>query len=183
MIKNLLPSKGRGYKLQVKPLAKGQSLVAMVGYITKDQGKTHYKILAHNITAQVNNLPYYPNLNNLIITRRILQELTNGRREHESMRANYTENKRVLTYRNLYLEAYRFVTRALYPIIVPLNYAILSTEFVQTFKKLDEKESRTVWKIIWHPKKAKISDIMVLVFDRRSYDFKKVRNHYILHNN
>jgi len=172
MIKNLLPSKGRGYKLQVKPLAKGQSLVAMVGYITKDQGKTHYKILAHNITVQVNNLPYYPNLNNLI-TRRILQELTNGRREHESMRANYTENKRVLTYRNLYLEAYRFVTRALYPIIVPLNYAILSTEFVQTFKKLDEKESRTVWKIIWHPKKAKISDIMVLVFDRRSYDFKK----------
>ena len=32
MIKNLLPSKGRGYKLQVKPLAKGQSLVAMFGH-------------------------------------------------------------------------------------------------------------------------------------------------------
>mmetsp|Transcript_12969 Transcript_12969/g.17672 ORF Transcript_12969/g.17672 Transcript_12969/m.17672 type:complete len:132 (-) Transcript_12969:590-985(-) len=104
MIRDLLPGKGRGYKLQVKPLAKGQSLIAMVGYITKDQGKAHYKILAHNITAQ---------------------ELTNGRREHESMRANYTENKRILTYRNLYLEAYRFITRALYPIIVPFNYAIL----------------------------------------------------------
>lgn len=52
----------------------------------------------------------------------------------------------------------------------------LSTEFVQTYKKLDYKESTTIWKLIWHPQKAKISDIMVLVFDRRSYD-KKVKQH------
>jgi len=64
MIRDLLPGKGRGYKLQVKPLAKGQSLIAMVGYITKDQGKAHYKILAHNITAQVRR----PNLTYPILT-------------------------------------------------------------------------------------------------------------------
>jgi hypothetical protein len=163
MIKDLIPNKGRGYKIQIKHLSKGQSLTAMVGYVTKDQGKPHYKILAHNITAQ---------------------ELTNGRRDHEAMRVNYVENKRILTYRNMYLEAYRFITRCLYPVIVPFHYALLymlqsddytlSTEFVQSFKKLDFNESQTYWKLIWHPTSAKIADVLQLIFARRSYD-RKVR--------
>ena len=53
MIRKLLPDKGKGYKLTLKPLQGGQTLNAMIGYITKDQGKAHYKILVHNITAQV----------------------------------------------------------------------------------------------------------------------------------
>mmetsp|Transcript_19443 Transcript_19443/g.26720 ORF Transcript_19443/g.26720 Transcript_19443/m.26720 type:complete len:127 (+) Transcript_19443:982-1362(+) len=45
------------------------------------------------------------------------------------------------------------------------------------YKKLHHKECKTIWKLIWHPKKAKISDIMALVFDRRSYD-KKISSRY-----
>lgn len=56
----MLPNGGRGYKMQLKPLATGQTLTAMIGYITKDQGKPHYKILAHNITAQVSNPDLLP---------------------------------------------------------------------------------------------------------------------------
>jgi hypothetical protein len=163
MIKEIIPSKGKGYKIQLKPLARGQSLITMIGYVTKDQGKAHYKILAHNITAQ---------------------ELTNGRRDHEAMRVNYVENKRILTHRNMYLEAYRFITRCLYPVIVPFHYSILymlqsddytlSTEFVQSYKKLDFSESQTYWKLIWHPTSATISDVLQLIFDRRSYHRKVI---------
>jgi hypothetical protein len=57
MVRKLLPDKGKGYKMQLKPLQGAQTLTAMIGYITKDQGKAHYKILVHNISAQVfNNL-------------------------------------------------------------------------------------------------------------------------------
>lgn len=53
MVRKLLPDKGKGYKMQLKPLVGGQNLNAMIGYITKDQGKSHYQILVHNISAQV----------------------------------------------------------------------------------------------------------------------------------
>ena len=53
MLRALLPNHGKGYKLILKPLAQGQTMTAMIGYITKDQGKPHYKILVHNISAQV----------------------------------------------------------------------------------------------------------------------------------
>ena len=52
-IKTFLPNKGIGYKLNVKPLAAGQTMLAMIGYITKDQGLAHYTIITHNVTAQV----------------------------------------------------------------------------------------------------------------------------------
>lgn len=52
-IKKLLPQKGKGYKVNLKPLAGGQSFSAMIGYITKDVGQAHYQIRSHNITPEV----------------------------------------------------------------------------------------------------------------------------------
>jgi len=37
-IRDLLPSKGTGYKVTCKPFQKGQTFSAMTGYITKDEG-------------------------------------------------------------------------------------------------------------------------------------------------
>jgi len=53
IIRKLLPSGGRGYKIMLKPFEKAQSVSAMIGYVTKDEGKPHYQIRAHNISAQV----------------------------------------------------------------------------------------------------------------------------------
>jgi hypothetical protein len=111
-----------------------------------------------------------------------MQELTNGRREHESLRLSYATEKRVITYKNLFLEAFRFVTRCFLPVIVPVHYAILymiqsgeymlSTDFVQNFKKVNYKESTSIWKIIWSPNQATLDDIMLIVFDPREFDRK-----------
>jgi hypothetical protein len=105
-----------------------------------------------------------------------MKELTNGRREHESLRASYTTDKRIITFRNMFLEAFRFVSRCLSPIVVPLPYALLymihseeyffSTEFVQHYKKIDFTDGSSIWKLIWNPKSAEIKDIMCIIFER-----------------
>ena len=53
LIKALMPRKGVGHKVNIKPLGKGQTKAAMIGYITKDGGESHYEVLVHNISAQV----------------------------------------------------------------------------------------------------------------------------------
>jgi hypothetical protein len=54
ILKALLPPLERKqYKLQIKVLARAQTFLAMIGYITKDYQKAHYRILVHNISAQV----------------------------------------------------------------------------------------------------------------------------------
>ena len=52
-MKNLIPGKGVGHKIILKPLSPGQTFIAMIGYITKDQGEPHYQILTHHVSAQV----------------------------------------------------------------------------------------------------------------------------------
>jgi hypothetical protein len=55
-IRRLIPQNGKGHKIILKPLAKTQSLEAMIGYITKDQGQPHYQIKTFNISSQVKNI-------------------------------------------------------------------------------------------------------------------------------
>ena len=44
VIKKVLPMRGRGFKIQIKPFSVGQTFSSMIGYCTKDQGKGHYQI-------------------------------------------------------------------------------------------------------------------------------------------
>lgn len=52
-IRKLIPQNAKGHKIILKPLAKTQSMEAMIGYITKDQGQPHYQIKTFNISSQV----------------------------------------------------------------------------------------------------------------------------------
>jgi len=52
-VRSLLPLGGKGYKIQCKPFSPGQTWEAMIGYITKDQGRQSYQIRTHNITPSV----------------------------------------------------------------------------------------------------------------------------------
>jgi hypothetical protein len=54
---------------------------------------------------------------------------------------------------------------------------MLSTDFVQNYKKVNFKESTSIWKIIWAPNQATLDDILLIVFDPREFD-KKVKNFY-----
>jgi len=77
----------------------------MLGYVTKDQAKAHYKIEVHNIAAQ---------------------ELAIGRQEHTYVKTNYhSEVKNCLTMKNLFAEVFRFQARVLFPCMCPLAYSVL----------------------------------------------------------
>ena len=53
VIKQVLPMKGRGFKIQIKPFSVGQTFSSMIGYCTKDQGKGHYQFRVHNVSPSV----------------------------------------------------------------------------------------------------------------------------------
>ena len=53
VIKQVLPMKGRGFKIQIKPFSVGQTFSSMIGYCTKDQGKGHYQFRVHNFSPSV----------------------------------------------------------------------------------------------------------------------------------
>ena len=48
-----LPAGGVGFKVLVKLCTKQQTFSAMVGYCTKDHGRTHYSVVSKGVTAQV----------------------------------------------------------------------------------------------------------------------------------
>ena len=52
-IKSRLPGNGVGYRVMVKPFSGAQNFSSMVGYCTKDTGRSHFKLLLHNVEPQV----------------------------------------------------------------------------------------------------------------------------------
>ena len=53
IIKQVLPLRGKGFKIQIKPFSIGQTFSSMIGYCTKDQGKGHYQFRVHNVSPSV----------------------------------------------------------------------------------------------------------------------------------
>jgi hypothetical protein len=167
ILKKLLPP-GGGYRVLVKPLSTGQTIPAMIGYITKDQGEPHYQIRTHNITAQ---------------------QLTNGRRDHECLLTSFDDNKKILNMKNMFNECFRFSQRCLSPAIVLIQYVLLymiqsgnyifSPDFISTFKKIDISEADVLWDMVYEPRKVTIGMILKLVFDSRSYGMKVKKLLYI----
>lgn len=176
----MIPFNGKGHKVIIKPLAKGQQFVGMIGYVTKDFRKPHYKVFSKGISAQ---------------------DLTNGRRDHESLVRTFDESKKVFnTYinylnvidllhnikiinqKNLFNEAYRFNCRCLLPAVVPVHYVVLymvqskdyifAPDIVSYNKKLDFTETEILWQLCHFPSTATIGMILKLLFDPRSYGYK-----------
>lgn len=52
-LKAMLPDNGKGHTVQAKVLSPTQHFTTMIGYCTKDSGKSHYQIVTKNISAQV----------------------------------------------------------------------------------------------------------------------------------
>ncbi len=164
--KDIVIKPRKGYKIMIKPLVGAQSMVAMIGYITKDQGRPHYQLRVHNVTVQ---------------------DINKGRQEHNAMLANFEENKKVVTLRSVFIDAFRFIKRCMDPCIVPLDMCltymlqsgeyVLSPDFITSFRKLDAGECSVYWDLIHHPEECTLDDVRALVFDSRSYN-KNLRKRY-----
>jgi len=160
-IKKMIPFNGKGHKVTIKPLAKGQQFVGMIGYVTKDYRKPHYKVFSKGISAQ---------------------DLTNGRRDHESLVRTFDESKKIINQKNLFNEAYRFNCRCLLPAVVPVHYVVLymiqskdyifAPDIVSYNKKLDFTETEILWQVCHFPSTVTIGMILKLLFDPRSYGYK-----------
>jgi hypothetical protein len=169
----------------VKPLSRGQTFSAMVGYITKgcllhefislrslhaifdfflfyiDQGQPHYSIVSHGLSAQ---------------------DLTNGRRDHENLRATISQEKKVVTSKNLFNECWRFHLQCLQPVIAPIEYVMtymiqsgnysLAPDFISSATKINLSEATTMWSLIQDPQSCTVTHIRELIFDSRSYGRK-----------
>lgn len=130
----------------------------MIGYCTKDSGKSHYQIRSHNISPDQLNL---------------------GRQEHQVMLTSFDDEKKIITTKNLTNECYRFNQRCLWPAIVPPQYVLLymcqsgeyiiSPDFISIYKNVDLLELQALWELIHSPAIATIDLIMKLLFDERSY--------------
>ena len=195
-IRSLLPLQGKGYKVQCKPFSVGQTWEAMIGYITKDQGRPSYEIRTHNITPAVGYV-LYSSINikcalkyiYLLLYMCILlytQELARGRQEHHAMVTSFDENKKVIGLKHLFNETYRFNMRCMFPAVVPVAYCllymlqsgeyILSPEFVSTFKKINYNEAVAYWGLLQEPSRITIDAVMLLIFSGGVYDSKSQEN-------
>jgi hypothetical protein len=57
-IKKKFPYNGTQYRVNVKPFGNKQNFNAMIGYVTKDHGQTHYQLRSHNVTAKVSYISF-----------------------------------------------------------------------------------------------------------------------------
>jgi hypothetical protein len=108
-----------------------------------------------------------------------MDTITNGQLSHTSLRTNIDDNRKVLTKKILINEAFRFVMRALTPLIPGIHYAILymlqsgdyilSSEFIVAYTKMDLHEVSELWNIIHYPTSTTIQMVKSLLFLQRSY--------------
>ena len=158
IIKSLLPLNGKGFRLVFKLFSTGQTLSAMIGYITKDSGKEHYQIRLHKISPE---------------------DLNNGRREHEALATAFDEKKIVITHKNMFNESFRFIKRCLFPLVVPPEFALLymiqsgnyifAADFITNFKKIDHNDTVKMWQMCFDPESTTLDDIYSLVYNPLSY--------------
>lgn len=157
-IKSQFPDKlSKKYKVLLKTLNGAQTFLGMIGYVTKDFGRAHYRLVSHNIDPTL---------------------LSRGREAHDSMKENVVNDKRVITQKNIFNESYKFIKRCLFPCIVPVHYAIMymlqsgeympSSDFIANWKKMDFVDTSVLWQIVWEPTSTTINDVLRLFFNYNS---------------
>jgi len=138
VIKNLLPNRGVGYRVVVKPFVRQQTWSAMIGYFTKDQYKSHYQVHPafdsfslpppHSLLQFPCQLlyprtlapsPHYPLAFPQVETHNIdAQELAAGQQSRLLLSTSYHEaDKITLNFKNIFNE----VTECAYPSHSHLN--------------------------------------------------------------
>lgn len=132
-----------------------------------DQGEPHYNIKSFNVSAQ---------------------DLTNGRREHEALKSTYTNEKKIVSSKNMINECFRFWHQVLTPVVCPIEFCLLymiqstnytfASDWVQSNHKLNLNECNVLWDLVHHPETATIDKIQTLLFDSRSYG-RKVSATYV----
>jgi hypothetical protein len=126
----------------------------MLGYVTKDEGLAHYRLITKNVTTE---------------------EMANGREDRRFMKTTYDEGKMILSQRNMISELYKFTQRSLHPIVPPAHFALLymlqsgcyicSPDFVSHFQKIDLLEMNILWTMIYHPEEITIKMVLQILFN------------------
>jgi hypothetical protein len=98
------------------------------------------------------------------------------------MLTSFDDAKKVINFKNLFNECYRFNMRCMHPAVVPIHFAllymiqsgsyILSPDFVSTFKKMALNEASILWGMTFSPAKTTLADVMTLLFNPLSYGKK-----------
>lgn len=79
---------GSGCKVEIKAFAPGQQWSLMLGYITKDEGKPHYRMVSLNVTRE---------------------EIEAGKTRLASAKLSYEDDRIVLTKKNVFQAAWTFI--------------------------------------------------------------------------
>ena len=126
-----------------------------------DQGQPHYSIVSHGLSDQ---------------------DLTNGPRDHENLRATISQEKKVVTTKNLMYECWHFHLQCLHPVIAPIEFVItymiqggnysLAPDFMSSATKINLSEATTMWSLTQEPDSCTVAQIRELLFDSRSYGRK-----------
>ncbi len=168
LIKGLIQPPSTGYRIVIKPFAVNQTVQAMIGYITKDQGQPHYQLRTHHISPS---------------------ELDAGRREHMAMLSSFDDSKKIVNIKNFFNECYKFNRRCMFPCVVPIDYCItymiqsgnyiLTPDFISMYRKFDFTEAQLLWDMIHHPLTADVEGVTQIIFNNRSYDKRFMKRYYI----
>lgn len=131
-------------------------------------GQPHYQVRFHQVTRQ---------------------EQDEGRREHASMLVSYDDDKKVISLKTFFNEAFKFQKRCLQPCVPPLDFVllymiqsaayVLTPDFISIYRKMDYGEATALWDIIHDPASTDINGIRSILFDARSYD-KSSRKRYFV---
>ena len=98
------------------------------------------------------------------------------------MLTSYDDAKKILNFKNMFSECYKFNMRCMHPAVVPVHYNvlymiqsgsyILSPDFVSCFKKIDLHETSILWKMTFTPAETDLDDVLALIFNPLSYGKK-----------
>jgi hypothetical protein len=94
-----------GAKLTFKPLGEGQTFLHMLGYVQKDAGSAHYRIVSHNVSAV---------------------ELTEARHAYAEVAGDYRTNKILITKKGFVERIASFWMCNYSPFLVPQDVCLLS---------------------------------------------------------
>ena len=168
IIKHNLPNTGSGYKIIIKKLNPQQSFMAMIGYCTKDNGKSHYQVRFSNVSPE---------------------DLSNGRTQHDHFSSSYDDDKKVITIKNFFPESWKYSRRCLSPIRFPIQFVllymiqsseyVLSSEFISTYKKIDCHDAETIWTMVHDPSNTTLDMIQQVLFNTLTITRRGVHRYYV----
>ena len=101
------------------------------------------------------------------------------------MSTSYDEDKKVITFKNILNETFKFIKRCLFPVLVSVEVALMymiqsesytfHSEFISMYRKIDQSDMRAMWSIMFNAEKTTIDDIYQICFSPQG------RVHKVIH--